>query len=75
MSVARAVLQFGDLAFHADFSVSATGLIVARSRESERHKLVLLDRQSRRIVRTFGEPAYMGNPALSPDDRNLVVGN
>lgn len=74
LPVARGVLQFGDQAFHADFSVSATGLLVARSGESERHKLVWFDRPSRRVVRTLGDPAYLSNPTLSPDARSLALG-
>jgi Tol biopolymer transport system component len=71
--IADRVLQWGDLAYHADFSVSRDGLIIVRSAEDERNKLVWIDRRSGQVVGQIGEVGYSGNPTLSPDGRTLAV--
>jgi eukaryotic-like serine/threonine-protein kinase len=57
----------------AAFSVSQNGVLAYRTRtETGRTELVWLDRQGRRLA-SVGEPGDYSNPALSPDERRLVV--
>jgi len=60
------------LAFGA-FSASENGVLAYRTgRGVGASELVWLDRQGRRLG-TVGEPAAYSNPALSPDEKKLVV--
>ena len=72
-AVAHRVLQWGDLSYHADFSVSRDGVIVARTAAEERNKLVWIDRRSGQVVGTVGTAGYNSNPTLSPDGKTLAV--
>ena len=57
----------------AAFSVSQTGVLAYRTRtETSRTELIWFDRQGRRLS-SVGEPGDYSNPALSPDEKKLVV--
>jgi Tol biopolymer transport system component len=73
VAIAGRVLQWGDLAYHADFSVSRTGLVLARVAADERNKLVWIDRKTGRTTGQIGNIGYYSNPTLSPDGRTLAV--
>jgi Tol biopolymer transport system component len=71
--LADRVLQWGDLAHHADFTVSHEGTVIARTSSEERHRLVWIDRESGKITGEIGEPTYSSNPTLSTDGKTLAV--
>lgn len=73
IAVADRVLQWGDLAYHADFSASRDGVIVARSAEDERNKLVWVDRETGNVMGEIVRAGYSSNPTLSPDGKLLAV--
>jgi eukaryotic-like serine/threonine-protein kinase len=57
----------------AAFSASQNGVLAYRTRtESGHSELVWFDRQGRRLA-GVGEPGDFSNPALSPDEKRLVV--
>src|SRR5579862_5685393 len=57
----------------AAFSASQNGVLAYRTRTETGHsELVWFDRQGRRLS-GIGEPADYSNPALSPDEKRLVV--
>ena len=72
-SIAPRVLQFGDLQYRADFSVSRDGRIVARTADEERNKLVWVDRASGRVTGAIGQTGYNSNPTLSPNGKTLAA--
>jgi len=72
-AIAGRVLQWGDLGYHADFSVSRTGLVLARVADDERNKLVWIDRKTGRTTGQIGKVGYHSNPTLSPDGKMLAV--
>jgi Tol biopolymer transport system component len=73
MVVADRVYSRYGIGHRVDVSVSRTGLIAVRRADDVQDQLVLVDRASRRVVRTFGTPAFHSNPTLSPDGRRLVA--
>ena len=72
IAVADRVLQFGDAAFHGDFSVSREGIIAARSAAEERNRLIWADRSGRQIG-TIGDGGDLSNPALSSDGKTVAA--
>jgi Tol biopolymer transport system component len=73
LPVAEQILRSTSGSRWADFSASDAGVIAYRTgRETERKELIWFDRRGRRLE-TVGEPDNYSNPALSPDEKKLVV--
>jgi serine/threonine protein kinase len=54
------------------YSVSKNGVLAYRTLDQATTELVWFDREGRRL-RSVGEPANYSNPALSPDEKRIVV--
>jgi Tol biopolymer transport system component/DNA-binding winged helix-turn-helix (wHTH) protein len=57
---------------YAAFSVSGNGMLAYQTRGTAATELVWFNRQGKRLG-TVGEPSDYSNPALSPDEKKLVV--
>jgi Tol biopolymer transport system component/DNA-binding winged helix-turn-helix (wHTH) protein len=69
----RIHLPPAQLSGRAAFSVSRNGVLAyGMASDTETTELVWFDRQGKRLG-TVGEPADYSNPALSPDEKRLVV--
>ena len=71
--VADRVFSRYGIGHRLDLAVSRSGLIAVRNTDDVQNRLVLIDRASKRVVRTFGSPAFHSNPTLSPDGRQLLA--
>jgi serine/threonine protein kinase len=71
--VAEQVLMPPSLAQgYAAYSVSKNGVLAYRTLGQATTELIWFDRQGRQLERV-GEPANYSNPALSPDEKRIVV--
>jgi Tol biopolymer transport system component len=65
-------VEYTDTRALGNFSVSQSGVLVARPAFSQASQLIWLDREGRRLAKV-GEPGHFMFARLSPDDRSVLL--